>query len=617
MSGGGGPRYVLGLNAFHGDSAAALLDEGRFVCGVEEERLNRIKHWAGFPAGAVRAVLADAGATLSDIEHAAISRDPGAHLLDKALFAFRRRPGLDAIRSRLANHRRVKDVASLLNSSLTPGPSPASGEGGPFSPLHMGERGGASSAGVRFFRGTVHNVEHHRAHLASAFFVSPFEEAACLTVDGFGDFLSSMGAVGRGNHLTILDDVMFPHSLGIFYTAVTQFLGFPKYGDEYKVMGLASYGKPTFLPQMRRLVRLAADGQFTVDLSFFVHASEGATMSWESGEPVIGPLWSKEFTTVLGPAREPGSELTERHHDLAASLQAMYEEAFFHRVNWMQKKTGMKALCLAGGCAMNSVANGKIFEKTAFRDVYIQSAAGDAGTALGAALYVWHETLGKPRGFVMEHSYWGPDFGDAEISKELGVRSKELEDQRCRVRRIEDLDELCRETAEKIAAGKIVGWYQGRSEWGPRALGNRSIVVDPRRAEMKDVLNSRIKRREPFRPFAPSILEERVGDYFEESYPDPFMIKVYPIRPEKRSEIPAVTHVDGTGRLQTVSRKQNPRYWGLIKAFEQKTGVPVVLNTSFNENEPIVNTPEEALACFLRTKMDVLVMGDWVVEREE
>ncbi|MGH9443113.1 MAG: carbamoyltransferase family protein, partial [Thermoanaerobaculia bacterium] len=530
-----------------------------------------------------------------------------------------------------------------------------------------GGRGVRSSARAEIFRGTVHNVEHHRAHLASAFFVSPFDQAACLTVDGFGDFLSSMSAVGRGNRLEKIDDVMFPHSLGIFYTAVTQFLGFPKYGDEYKVMGLSSYGSPSFLPQMRRIVRLEDDGQFTVDLSYFVHASDGATMTWENGEPVVGPLWSKEFPELLGPAREPGSELTERHHDLAASLQAMYEEAFFHRVNWLQKKTGMTALCLAGGCAMNSVANGKLFSKTDFRDVFIQSAAGDAGTALGAALSVWHEVLGNPRSFVMEHSYFGPDFGDAEICEALGVRSEEgLQDwgpltlpspssqpdvsrsgnpssafghpspnwggagggvgtarggvsrgEECRVRRFDDEDELCRWTAGKIAEGKIVGWYQGRSEWGPRALGNRSIVVDPRRAEMKDVLNSRIKRREPFRPFAPSILEERVGEYFEESYPDPFMIKVYPIRPEKRSEIPAVTHVDGSGRLQTVSKKQNPRYWGLIKAFEEKTGVPVVLNTSFNENEPIVNTPAEALACFLRTKMDVLVMGDWVVSRED
>lgn len=563
------------------------------MCGVEEERLNRIKHWAGFPERAIGAVLGGSNLSLADIADVAISRDPSAHFLQKALFALRNRQGLDKIRSRLANIKKIADLDDRLKGI---------------------------DAG---FRGQIHNVEHHRAHIASAFFAAPFDEAACLSIDGFGDFCSSMAAIGRGNRLEILDAVTYPHSLGIFYTAVTQYLGFPKYGDEYKVMGLASYGQPRFLPQMRKIVLLKDDGQFETSLDFFVHAAEGVTMSWESGEPVIGALFSKKFIEEFGPAREPGTELTSFHHDVAASLQAMYEEAFFHRVNWLQRKTGLKKLCLAGGCAMNSVANGKIFRHTDFEDVYIQSAAGDAGTALGAALYVWHQVLGNPRDFVMEHSYWGPVFSESAIVDAMketipgfasdmasGARAGELY-----VRRYDDFDELARSTADFIAGGNIIGWYQGRSEWGPRALGNRSILVDPRRAEMKDVLNSRIKRREPFRPFAPSILEERTGDYFEESYPDPFMIKVYPIRASKRAEIPAVTHVDGTGRLQTVSQKQNPRYWGLIKAFETKTGVPVVLNTSFNENEPIVNRPEEAMNCFLRTKMDRLVLGDWVIDR--
>lgn len=572
---------ILGINAFHGDSSAAALRDGAFVCGIEEERLNRIKHWAGFPEKAIREVLRDSSTSLADIEHVAISRDPSAHFLQKALFALRNRQGLDKIKSRLSNIKKIHDLGDRLRAV---DPS---------------------------FRGQVHNVEHHRAHIASAYFCSPFDEAACLSIDGFGDFCSSMSALGRGNKLEILDAITYPHSLGIFYTAVTQYLGFPKYGDEYKVMGLASYGQPRFLPQMRKIVLLKSDGQFETNLDYFVHAAEGVTMSWESGEPVIGSLFSKKFIEEFGPAREPASELTSFHHDIAASLQAMYEEAFFHRVNWLQRKTGLKRLCLAGGCAMNSVANGKIFRNTDFDAVFIQSAAGDAGTALGAALYVWHQELDRPRDFVMEHSYWGPEFHDSDISTTLkGGQIDGLH-----IERVTEFDRLAQDTAAAIANGKIVGWYQGRSEWGPRALGNRSILVDPRRAEMKDVLNSRIKRREPFRPFAPSILEERVGDYFEETYPDPFMIKVYPIKPAKRSEIPAVTHVDGTGRLQTVSKRQNPRYWSLIHAFEQQTGVPVVLNTSFNENEPIVNTPDEALNCFLRTKMDRLVLGDWVIER--
>lgn len=589
---------ILGINAFHGDSAATLLRQGQFVCGVEEERLNRIKHWAGFPVLAIDAVLKDAGITLANVEHVAISRDPGANLLDKVLFAFKKRPGLEAIKNRLMNHKRFAGFDKLL--------APLGGDSEPF-------------------RGKIHNVEHHRAHLASTFFCSPFEEAACLTIDGFGDFVSSMTAVGCGNKLEILDEVIYPHSLGIFYTAITQFLGFPKYGDEYKVMGLASYGKPEFLPQMRKIVKLVDDGKFELHLDYFIHTSEGVTMSWENGEPTLGPVFSTKLSDLLGPVREPGSELTERHHNIAASMQAMYEEAFFHRLNWLQKKTGLRKICLAGGCALNSVANGRIFDKTGFQEIYIQSAAGDAGTGLGAGLWVWHQVLGNPRDFVMEHSYWGPQFGESDIVAAIksGVPGVDgLSDGGGRygeiaIHRIGDDAELFRDTAAAIANGRIIGWYQGRSEWGPRALGNRSIVVDPRRAEMKDVLNSRIKRREPFRPFAPSILEEATGEYFEKSYPDPFMIKVYPVRPEKRDVIPAVTHVDGTGRLQTVSKKQNPRYWGLIDAFRQQTGVPVVLNTSFNENEPIVNTPTEALNCFLRTKMDRLVMEKWVVERVE
>lgn len=584
---------VLGINAFHGDSSAVLLRDGRFEAGVEEERLNRVKHWAGFPAEAILSVLEAGAVGLAQIGHVAISRDPRAHLLQKALHAFRHRPGLEAVRSRLVNHRQIQDVAARL----------------------------ASLDGGGCFTGTVHHVEHHRAHLASAFFCSPFDKAACLSLDGFGDFLSSMSAAGEGNRLTPIDTVVFPHSAGIFYTAVTQFLGFPRYGDEYKVMGLAAYGAPSFLPRMREMVHLSDEGRFEVDLDYFRHAGEGVTMSWEEGEPTLGPIWSPRFLDTLGRPRRPDEEITDRHRDLAASLQAMYEEVFFHRLRWLHKRTGLGALCLAGGCAMNSVANGKIFARTDFSDVFIQSAAGDAGTALGAALYVWHQILGFPRGYVMEHSYHGPSFPESRILRalrdKLGMGAKEGETRigDLFVRRHQNESQLVEETARALAGGEIVGWYQGRSEWGPRALGNRSILADPRRAEMKDVLNARIKRRESFRPFAPSILEERTGDYFEESYPDPFMLKVYPIRSSKRREIPAVTHVDGTGRLQTVAQRHNPRFWGLIKGFEGLTGVPVVLNTSFNDNEPIVNTPEEALECFLRTHMDRLVLENWAIAR--
>jgi len=575
---------ILGINAFHGDASAVLIRDGALVAGVEEERLNRVKHWAGFPARAIAAVLEDAGTGLSGVGHVAISRDPRAHLLEKTLFAFRRRPGLAAVKDRLQNLRHVADLPSRLRD------------------LGRGR-----------FQGTAHNVEHHRAHAASAFYCSPFEEAACLTVDGFGDFLSSVAAVGRGSRLEVLDEVMFPHSLGILYTAVTQFLGFPSYGDEYKVMALASFGRPSFLPEMRKIVRLTDEGGFETDLDYFRHASEGVTMSWDDGAPVLGPLWSGRFEEEFGPARRPDAELRDRDHDLAASLQAVYEEAFFHRLRWLQERTGLRALCLAGGCALNSVANGKVRAETGFTDVFVQPAAGDAGTALGAALHVWHQQLGEPRRFVMRHAYFGPGFSEERIAAALRARQQGKD--ALRARHWPDPQALNRDTAAALARGAIVGWFQGRGEWGPRALGNRSILADPRRAEVKDVLNARVKRREPFRPFAPSILEERVGDWFDGAQADPFMVTVHPVRPGQRPRIPAVTHVDGTARLQTVSRETNPRFWALIRAFEEATGVPILLNTSFNESEPIVHTPEEAVDCFLRTRMDRLVLGDWTVDR--
>ena len=582
---------VLGINAFHADSSAVLLRDGAIVAAIEEERLNRVKHWAGFPVQALATVLEAGGAALGDVAHVAISRDPRRRMWRRLLFVLRRRPRLSAVRSRLLNRRRVADLRGRL--------------------LALDAR----------FAGRVHHVEHHRAHLASAFYCSPFEEAACLTVDGFGDFVSSMSALGRGRHLQVLDEIAFPHSLGVFYTAVTQFLGFQRYGDEYKVMALASFGRPRFLEGMRRVVRPAGEGGYETDSRCFRHATEGVTMSWDDGEPVLGPLWSPRLEQLLGPHREPGQPLTERHFDLAASLQQAYEEVLLHRLRWLRRRSRMGALCLAGGCALNSVANGRLPAEAGFTDLFVQPAAGDAGTALGAAQYVWHEVLGRERGFAMGHAYWGPDFPEARIRAALAGRIPGFDGASpCRsdgllVRRAESEEGLLDETARAIAAGAIVGWFQGRTEWGPRALGNRSILGDPRRPQTKDVLNARIKRREDFRPFAPSILHERVGDFFEAARPDPFMVTVLPIRADKRDLIPAAAHVDGTARLHTVRREQNPRYWGLLKAFEAATGVPVLVNTSFNENEPIVNTPEEALDCFIRTRMDRLVLGDWVVER--
>lgn len=580
---------ILGINAYHGDSSACIVIDGQLIAAAEEERFRRIKHWAGFPSEAIKYCLDEAKVKVEEIDHIAINRNPSANLLRKALFAIRNHPSFDLVMNRLKNALRIKDIKTKLSEEFDVSPAK--------------------------IKARVHYVEHHIAHLGSSFFVSPFDEASVVSVDGFGDFVGAMWGVGRGNRLEVKQRVFFPHSLGLFYLSMTQFLGFPKYGDEYKVMGLSSYGEPVYLDRMREVVKTSENGGFRLNLEYFTHHSEGAIMTWDRGEPTMGPVYSKKMEKLLGPARRKDEPISREHENIASSLQAMYEEAFFHLLNYVYEKTKIPVLCLAGGCAMNSVANGKIFDKTPFREVYIQAAAGDAGGALGAAYYVWHQILGRERDFVMEHAYWGPAFGTKEVEKSLKLRSGELERMKCKIERIEDDEALCKRVAKEIADGKIVGWFQGRMEWGPRALGNRSILVDPRRAEMKDILNARIKRREPFRPFAPSILQEKTGEYFERSYPDPFMIKVYPIRPEKRDIIPAVTHVDGTGRLQTVRKEDNPLYWMLIREFERITGVPVVLNTSFNENEPIVCTPEEALECFLRTRMDVLVLGRFVVRR--
>jgi carbamoyltransferase len=580
---------ILGMSAYHGDASAVIVRDGEVLAAVEEERFTRVKHWAGFPRESIRVCLEMAGIGAAEVDHFAVSRRPRAHVLRKAVFALRHQPGLRMIRDRVTNAGRVHGVAERI-----------------------AEATGLDDARIR---GRTHWVEHHPAHLASAFFLSPFDEAAVCAIDGFGDFVSTSRAVGTGNRLRVLDRVYFPHSIGLMYLAITQYLGFCKYGDEYKVMGLAPYGAPDYVDRLRRLIRLRSEGSFELDLSYFRHWSEGVRMTWDGGEPVIGTAYTPRLEALLGPARKPGERIEARHEALAASLQMVFEEAAFHVLNALHERTRLPRLCLAGGCAMNSVTNGKIRERTPFEALYVQPAAADNGTALGAAFYVWNQVLERPRGVVMDHGYWGPAFGDQPIESALDSEKLELARLGCEVHRIEDEEELCHRTAEALADGRIVGWFQGRMEWGARALGNRSILADPRRGDMRDILNTKIKLREKFRPFAPSILEEALDEYFVGAVPDPFMIQVYPVRPEKRQVIPAVTHVDGSGRLQTVSRRTNPRYWQLLKAFEKITGVPVLLNTSFNENEPIVHRPAEALDCFLRTRMDLLVMGQFVIDK--
>jgi carbamoyltransferase len=579
---------ILGINAYHGNSSAAVICDGRLVAAVEEERFNRVKYAAGFPAAAIRYCLKEAGLKLTEIDHVAIPRNPYARLGTKLFYALRMPSFAQGRIKVLAKFTGVREALAAAFE---------------FDP--------------NVIRAKFHRIEHHQAHLASAFFVSPFERAALLSADGLGDFASTMWGNGAGNRMEIADAIAFPHSLGLYYTAVTQYLGFLKFGDEYKVMGLAAYGEPEHLQTFRNIVQFDTNGNgngFRLGLDYFVHHRNGPEMSWAEADktPTLGKLYSDRMTKELGAARKPGQPVEQSHRNLAASLQARLEEVYLGMLGKLAKTTGLKSVCLAGGVAFNCVANGKIFDSTPFEQVYVQPAAGDAGLAIGAAYYVWHQKLGKPRSFVMDHAYWGPASSAAEIR--TAMAAKRLDRDGFVLAELSEL-EIARRAAEIVASGKILGWFQGRAEWGPRALGNRSIVADPRRPDIKDILNKRIKHREIFRPFAPSILAEATGEWFERAYPSPFMTLAYAVRPEKRALIPAPTHVDGTGRLQTVTREANPRYHALISAFRDITGVPLVLNTSFNDNEPIVCLPEEAIDCFLRTKMDALVLGNILVTR--
>lgn len=571
--------YILGLNAYHGDSSACILKDGIVIAATEEERFRRIKHWAGFPTEAIKFCLIEAGISIEEVDHVTISRNPSANIHKKIMHSVKNLVSIKALKDRLANTKKVGDVKSQLAALFNVSASKIKAE--------------------------IHNVEHHRSHLASAFFASPFEESAILSIDGFGDFTSTMIASGKGNKIEVIDSVIYPHSAGIFYTSLTQYLGFNHYGDEYKVMGLAPYGKPKYVEQLRKVLKFKEDGLFELNTKYFKHAKEGVSMSWEDGDPHIEPIFSKELETLLGRARKQGEELTQKHKDIATSVQRITEELIFHILNHLQVRTNIKNICIAGGVAQNSVANGKILENTSFEKVYIPSAGHDAGTAMGSALWLFNHILDHKRLPAIYNAYTGYKTNDAEIEACLKARNVEYIKY--------STNDLIDVVTDELIDGAVVGWFQGRAEFGPRALGHRSILVDPRRSDAKELLNSKIKRRESFRPFAPSILEEYVEEYFEKVDKVPFMEKVYPIKKEKHSEIPAVTHVDGTGRLQSVAK--GDLYYDLIEAFRKKTGTPILLNTSFNENEPIVNTPAEAVDCYLRTQMDLLIIENYVVKR--
>jgi carbamoyltransferase len=573
---------ILGINAYHGDASAAIVVDGQLVAAIEEERYNRVKHWAGFPGRSIRYCLETAGIDPRKVDHVAISFNPRANLAKRLQFVARNRPSFRAVLDRL--RRQGKTLA--LEDQF------------------------ARAVGVprREIKARFHRIEHHETHVAAGFLISPFDEAAVLSIDGMGDFTSTLTAHAQGTAWRTLDRVYYPHSLGFLYTAVTMYLGFPFYGDEYKVMGLAPYGKPEFIDVFRRMIRPVGDA-FELNLDYFTHHKRGIRMSWNDGAPIVEPFHSPKLEAELGPSRGPRDELTQRHDNIAKSLQAVTEEIILYLLCRLHEKTKSKNVCLTGGCAMNSVANGKVTQETPFQNVYIPAGAADNGTSFGAAFYVWNCLLGKPRSFIQDHAYLGYESPDEECA--AAIRAAGLPSIEC------SADELVDRAVELLLDGKVVGWFQSRMEFGARALGNRSLLADPRRVDMRDIINLRIKFRERFRPFAPSILEEQVGEWFEVDEPAPYMEKVFSIRPERREIIPAVTHVDGSGRLQSVSRRTNPLYHQLISRFFEKTGVPIILNTSLNENEPIVRTPAEAISCFLRTDMDALAVGSYLIDRHQ
>jgi carbamoyltransferase len=575
---------ILGINAFHADSAACLVIDGLLQGAIAEERLgSRRKHSSSFPFHAIDRLLRDAGLRLKDVTHVAVARNPGANRSAKLAYVARRPfKAARAVVEHFRRNHRTQGTLERLADYFHEDP-------------------------CRITFETV-MVEHHLAHIASAYFLSPFDSlTAAFSYDASGDFCSAMAARCEGTGIEIIDRVTLPHSLGFFYTAICQFIGFDEFGEEYKVMGLAPYGKDHYRELMRELVSIDRENWFRLTPGYFgMHEGGESGAVDDSNRIIMGRLYTNLLCKALGNPRERHTSLTQREMDIARSTQLRFEEIAVHCMNKLNQLVPSERLVMAGGCALNGVANARILRETPFTDHYLQAAASDDGTCLGAAYYCWHQTLGRKERFHMNHAFWGPEYTDERIRAASEATA-------CVVKCCANEDELVEIAAELIAKGRVTGWYQGRSEWGPRALGNRSILANPTIPTMKDTINAKIKRRESFRPFAPSVLKEQVPVYFQQSVYSPFMMHVVKIRPEWQERLPAITHIDGTGRLQSVDKDTNPLYYSLIEAFYRKTGIGIVLNTSFNENEPIVDTPEQAVDCFNRTDMDALCLGRFIL----
>lgn len=578
---------ILGINAYHPDSSASLLVDGKILFAIEEERLNRIKHWSGMPLLSIKSCLLSANISISDIDFVAINHNPFSNIFNKFKYFIKNKPYLNFYLEKFKNLKKKNNILNILTDNF-----------------------GSLKKSCKLI-----GIDHHQSHLASAFYDSSFDNAVNVSIDAFGDFSSASWGVGNNYKIKIDDRILFPHSLGIFYEAFTQFLGFSNFGDEYKIMGLSSYGKPTEIDCIKKIINLKKNGKFELNLDYFNHHKNRISYSWDNVSPKTNILFNKNIIKLLGLPRSKDEPISSYHYNLASSVQNQYEEALFHILDHVYKKYEIDKLTLSGGCAQNSLANGKVLKNTKFNSVFIPSNPGDAGGAIGAAYTLWHK-LRKIRPEGNLDAYLGSDYTDNEIEKIIKVNNKKLLAEKCSFIHYDNEDLLCKFITEEITKEKVIGWFQGRMEWGPRALGNRSIIADPRSKNIKDIINSKIKRRESFRPFAPSILLEEANNWFLNfNDEEPFMSRVIEFINNKRELVPGVAHIDGTGRLQTVKQEQNPRYYKLIKYFFKITGVPILLNTSFNENEPIVLNPQEALDCFLRTEMDILVMNNWVVYR--
>ena len=574
-------RYILGINFLHSDTSSCIFKNGQLIAAAEEERFSRIKHTSSFPIKSMNFCLNEAGIDISNLDILTVNSNPFSSIDKKILYTFKNFKRYVLALKSISNIKQKLTIKNQISLNFQ-----------------------------KKFKGKIVYLDHHLSHIASSSFFSNFDESVNLSIDGFGDFASSAWGTLTDGKLSVDKKILFPHSMGIFYQAITQFLGFKNYGDEYKVMGLSSYGKPIFENELSQILYYT-NFDYKLNLDYFVHQNQSIIEQDKQGQLMYKNLYSKKLIDLLGPERLKNDKMNQKYMDIAKSAQVIYEKVLFNLLNDLYEKYKIKNLTLSGGCAMNSVANGKILKNTSFEKIYISPNPGDAGGSIGSALLFLADNRYEIKKDV-NYAYLGKSYKNDEIESIL-IKNKLKKD--FFVKKLSE-DELLNIIINELSDSKVVGWFQGKMEWGARALGNRSILADARNPNIKDIINSKIKRRESFRPFAPAILAEHTEEWFEIDKEVPYMTEVYDIKENRRTELPGITHVDGTGRLQTVTESSNPRFYKLIKKFNEKTNIPILLNTSFNENEPIVESPQQAIDCFLRTNMDILVLENWIISRK-